>query len=127
MATQNDFSRAFPVNTAMSAFRRVSLSSNGGLGYSQATEAGVGVLQDDVLGLAYENPKVRFYGTGSVMVAVTGGPATAGATMWAAVTGYVTPIVPSPVTAGVTFGILLAPLIVTVNGTFAEVLPLPQF
>ena len=123
MATQNDFSRAFPASVPMSAWRRVSCTSTGAIAYANATDPGVGVLQEDVLGgTTYENPKVRFYGTGSVMVAVTGGVATPGNTAYTAVTGYVSAATSS---GSITFGIFLTAA--TPNGTVAEVLPALQF
>lgn len=76
MATQNDYSRSFTVQTPMSAYIRVTVSSNGSIQPS-GTEQGQGILQADVLGLSYESPKVRFYGTGSCQIAVTGNGTTA--------------------------------------------------
>lgn len=93
MATQNDFHRGFTVNTAMSAFIRVTVSSNGAIGPSGA-EQGQGVIQQDVTGISSYNEvaKVRFYGTGSVQIAVTGNGTTAitpGATLGTTLLGYV--------------------------------------
>ena len=91
MATSSDFTRGFTVNTAMSAFIRVTISSNGAIGPSGA-EQGAGVLQQDVQGLSWEVAKVRFYGTGSCQVAVTGNGTTAitpGATLGTTLLGYV--------------------------------------
>jgi hypothetical protein len=91
MATSNDFSRGFTVNTAMSAFIRVTVSLNGAIGPSGA-EQGQGVLQQDVAGNSYDVPKVRFFGTGSCQIAVTGNGTTAitpGATLGTTLLGYV--------------------------------------
>ena len=66
MATYNDFSRSFTVNAAMSAGRRVALSNNGSIGLAAAEQFGVGVLERDCTADAFENPKVRLPGTGSV-------------------------------------------------------------
>lgn len=91
MATQNDFTRGFTVNTAMSAFIRVTVSANGAIEPSGA-EQGQGVIQQDVAGNTFDVAKVRFYGTGSVQVAVTGNGTTAitpGATLGTTLLGYV--------------------------------------
>ena len=91
MATQNDFTRGFTVGTAMSAFIRVTVTANGSIIPSQA-EQGQGVLQADCLGLTYEVVKVRFYGVGSVQVAVTGNGTTAitpGVSLYTTANGYV--------------------------------------
>jgi len=90
MATQNDFTRGFTVNTAMSAFIRVTVSANGAIGPSGG-EQGQGVLQSDVQGLSFEIPKVRFNGVGSMQVAVTGNGTTAitpGASLYTTANGY---------------------------------------
>lgn len=89
MATQNDFSRAFTVSTAMSAFLRVSVSGDGSLRVA-GTEFGIGILQEDVLGAAYETPKVRFPQAASSMIQVTGATAvTPGASLYTVAGGYV--------------------------------------
>lgn len=89
MATQNDFSRSFGVNAALSGFRRVMVSNNGSVGYADNLTLGVGVLQQDVTNNSYYTPAVRFYSTGTYMCAVTAVPVTIGDTVYAAVTGYV--------------------------------------
>lgn len=119
MATQNDFSRSFQVNAAMSAFLRVSVSSNGKIGLA-GTEAGIGVLQEDCTSNSYENPKVRFYGTGSFKCAATGAPGTAGNYMFAVVTGQVAPTAATPYAV---IGRLLESY--TVNGSIVEIVPIP--
>lgn len=120
MATQNDFTRSFQVNAAMSAGLRVSVSSNGKIGLAGASEPGVGVLQEDCTANAYENPKVRFYGTGSVVVVGTGAPATAGNLMFAVVTGQVAPT--QAATPQWVVGRLLESY--TVNGSKVEIVPI---
>lgn len=119
MATQNDFTRSFAVNAAMSAGLRVSVSSNGKIGLASSTEPGVGVLQEDCTAESYENPKVRFYGTGSVVCVGTGAPATAGNLVFAAVTGQIVPT--AAVTPVWVIGRLLESY--TVNGSKVEVVP----
>lgn len=89
MATTNDFTRSFGVNAAMSAWRRVAVSSNGKVGYASNAEVGVGVLQQDVAGNSYETPQVRFNTTGTQMVAVTAVPVTIGDTVYAGANGQV--------------------------------------
>lgn len=91
MATQNDFTRGFTVNTAMSAFIRVTVSANGAIGAS-GIEQGQGILQQDVAGNSYDVPKVRFYGVGTMQVAVTGNSTialTPGASLYTTAGGYV--------------------------------------
>jgi hypothetical protein len=120
MSTQNDFSRSFKVNAAMSAGLRVAVSSNGYIGLAGRTDPGVGVLQEDCTSAAYENPKVRFWGTGSVGVIGTGAPATAGDLMFAVVTGQVAPTQAS--TPQWVVGRLLESY--TVNGSRVEIAPI---
>ena len=91
MATQNDFTRGFTVFTAMSAYIRVTVSSNGSI-QASGLEQGQGVLQQDVQGLSWEVAKVRFYGVGSMQVAVTGNGTTAitvGCSLYTTANGYV--------------------------------------
>jgi len=89
MATQNDFSRSFTVNAAMSAFARVAISSNGSIGLAGAGVVGVGVLQEDTTANSYENPKVRLYGAGTCRIAVTAVPVTIGDVMFCVTNGLV--------------------------------------
>ena len=91
MATQNDFSRSYSVNAAMSAFVRVAVSSNGRIGPAGLGVVGVGMLQEDTTAGTYENPKVRFYGTGSARAAVTGCPITASAVLFCLANGLAGP------------------------------------
>jgi hypothetical protein len=124
MATYNDFTRSFQVNAAISAGSRVALSHNGSIGVAGDRVLGIGVIDRDCSAAAYENPKVRFYGTGSVGVAVTGGPATAGDKMYCLATGQVGPT-SAAAGNGIQFGILLQSYSAGDNGTIAEVLPVP--
>lgn len=121
MSTQNDFTRAFGLNAAMSAGTRVAVSSNGKLDVAGAGKAGVGVLQQDGTTNSYDNPKVRFWGTGSVGILATGAPATAGNLMFAVVTGMVAPT--QAATPYAAIGYLLESY--TVNGSKVEVAPVP--
>lgn len=118
MSTQNDFSRSFKVNAAMSAGLRVAVSSNGRIGLA-GRDAGIGVLQEDTTSAEYENPKVRFWGTGSVGIIGTGAPATAGDLMFAVVTGQVAPT--QATTPYAIVGRLLESY--TVNGSKVEIVP----
>lgn len=118
MATQNDFSRSFPVNSAMSHGYRVSVSSNGAIGLSTATDYGVGVLQQDAQGASFESPKVRFYYTGSsdiAVTAVTAYPITPGSIVFLAAGGMVAQ------TGSLTFGVALESPVE--NGDLIEVVP----
>lgn len=119
MATQNDFTRGFTVNTAMSAFVRVTVSANGAIGPSGG-EQGNGVIQQDVSGAVYDIGKVRFFGTGSIQVAVTGNGSVAitpGATLGTTANGY---LCVSPYTLA--FGVALQGS-GTNTGAVIEVLP----
>ena len=119
MATQNDFFRSFPVNSAMSANRRVAVDVNGAIGYAGATALGVGILQEDVAGNAYETPSVRLFGTGTVKVA-TGALVTCADSLILAANGLVTP--KGAVTNGVTFGTALTSA--SASGQLIEAVPL---
>ena len=122
MAVQHDFSRSFQVNAAMSAGRVVAISNNGKIGLAAINTRGVGVLQEDTTAEAYENPKVRLYGTGTVRVAVTGTPLTAGDTLYTVTNGLVAGTNGSIGTAQI-FGTLLETTGASANGTLAEALP----
>lgn len=119
MATQNDFSRTFPVNAAMSANRLVAVSSNGSIGLNPIDVPGIGVLQTDVTAGAYENAVVRLFGTGTVRVAVTGAPGTCGNTLYAVTNGLVA--VTNATVNGQKVGIALESF--TTNGVVIEMLP----
>lgn len=72
MATTNDFTRGFQTNTALSAFFRVSISTNGYLsGYAGQSNYGVGILLQDLQGQSWEVAKVRLIGTGTQLCSVT--------------------------------------------------------
>lgn len=102
MATQNDFTRSFGVNAAMSAFSRVVVSPNGKISLADVNRRGDGIIQEDVQGAVWENPAVRFWGTGSAQVLTTGGPVTPGDTMFtAAEAGFARP---GSVTGSLTMG-----------------------
>lgn len=124
MGTYNDFSRSFQVNAAMSAGARVALSSNGKIGLAGDRVLGLGVLERDTSANAYENPKVRFFGTGSALVAVTGGPATVGDKVYCLANGQVGPT-SAAAGNGIQFGLLLESYAAADNGSIAEVLPIP--
>lgn len=92
MATQNDFVRAFNnPPAALSAFSRVDVNSDGAIILADASVRGIGVLQTDVQGESWENPDVRFWGTGSVQILGTAGPITPGDTLYTAAGGRVAP------------------------------------
>lgn len=121
MATTNDFTRSFGVNAALSAFRRVAVSSNGSIGYADDGVLGVGVLQQDVTNDSFYTPQVRFFSLGTYMCAVTAVPVTIGDTVYAAVTGYVSTTGRSTIFA-LTAGRSLTTA--TVNGSWIEVAPI---
>lgn len=123
MSTQNDFTRSFGVNAAMSAGLRVSVSSNGKIGLAGRTDPGVGVLQQDCTNDTWQTPKVRFWGTGSVGVIATGAPGTAGDLVFAVVTGQVA--VTQATTPYFVVGRLLESY--TVNGSKVEIVPVGPF
>lgn len=87
MATQNNDTRTFQANAAMSAYRLVAISSNGGVGLNPATKAGDGVLQEDVKDGDAKGAVVRMPGAGSFKVAITGA-VTAGNLLFAEASGY---------------------------------------
>jgi hypothetical protein len=90
MASQNDLTRSFQVNAAMSRGFVVALSPNGKLSLALCDSGtAIGVVQEDATANSYENPKVRLFGAGTVMVAVTGVPLTAGDVMVVVTGGYV--------------------------------------
>ena len=121
MASQNNFSRSFTVNAAMSAGSVVALSSNASIGLNAINQPGIGVLQDDCTANSYENPKVRLYGTGTSKVSVTGTPLTAGDTLYTVTNGQVAGT--NGATGGQKFGILLETTGASANGQLFEALP----
>jgi hypothetical protein len=124
MSSQNNFSDSYRVNAAMSRGRVVALSSNAKIDLAGCDETrAIGVLQEDVSAEAYENAPVRFLGTGSVMVAVTGTPLTAGDTMVLVTSGFVSVTNGRAGDTGVKIGILKESAAVGSNGQLREVIP----
>lgn len=122
MSTQQDFTRSFQVASAMSRGRVVKCDTNGKadlLGCD--ANGGVGVLQRDTTANAYENPKVRLIGAGTVMVSVTGCPLTAGDLMVCVTSGQVSVTNGRTGNSSVKFGILLESAGPTCNGELREV------
>jgi hypothetical protein len=90
MSVQKDFTGSWQVNAAMSRGFVVAFSPNGKLSLALCDSAtSIGVIQEDTTANSYENPKVRLWGAGTVMVAVTGCPLTAGDVMVVVTGGYV--------------------------------------
>lgn len=123
MATQNDFTRSFGVNAAMSAFSRVVVSPNSKISLADLNTRGLGVLQEDVSNDTWQNPAVRFWGTGSCQVLATGGSITPGDTLFTAVEpGYVQP------SAAVTGALTMGRAVTGLPGSVSGVLEMaPQF
>jgi hypothetical protein len=121
MATQNNQTRSFPVNAAMSAYRVVAVSSNGSIGLAAVDVRGVGILQEDTTANSYERPCVRLYGTGTFRVAVTGTPLTAGNAMVVVTNGQVSVTNGLVGNTGVVIGILLESAALGTNGSIREV------
>ena len=121
MATQNNETRSFAVNAAMSAYRVVAVSSNGSIDLAAVDRRGVGILQEDTTANSYERPNVRLYGTGTFRVAVTGTPLTAGNTMVVVTNGFVSVTNGLVGNTGVIIGILLESAAASTNGSIREV------
>lgn len=120
MATQQDLTRSFETNTAMSRGRVVALSNNGKITLAACDSAiAIGVLQVDTTANAYENPKVRLFGAGTVLVSVTGCPLTAGDVMVVVTSGQVSVTNARTGDTGVEFGVLLESA--ATNGDLKEV------
>lgn len=120
MSTQQDFTRSFQTNTAMSRGRVVALSNNGKITLAACDSAIViGTLAVDTTAEAYENPKVRLLGAGTVMVSVTGCPLTAGDVMVVCTSGQVSATNARTGDTGVEFGVLLENA--ATNGELKEV------
>ena len=127
MSSQNNFSDSYQVNAAMSRGRVVALSSNGKIGLAACDETrAIGVLQEDVTDGAFENAPVRFLGTGSVMVAVTGVPLTAGDVVVLVTNGFVSVTNGRAGDTGVRIGVLKESAAVGTNGQLREVIPQVQ-
>ena len=120
MSTQNNFSRSFQANAAMSRGRVVRVSANGYLDLAVVDAAAhVGVLQEDITSSAYENANVRLWGSGTCMIAVTGVPLTAGNVMVVCTNGYVSVTNGLAGNSGVKVGVLLENA--ATNGELKEV------
>ena len=116
MATSHDNSRTFPSNAAMSQNRLVVLSSNGGVDLAGDDVAGIGILtRDTVEGDTY-GAVVRLPGAGTMPVAITATPVTAGDLLYAAATGYAAP------TGSVSLGLRAAENSAT-DGSVIEAVP----
>ena len=89
MATANNLTRTFPVTVAMSKGTVVQLHTDGNIRPNPINQFGIGVLLDDCTANAYENPAVRLWGAGTIPVAVTGTPLTAGNLVYAVTNGQV--------------------------------------
>lgn len=89
MATQYFGNRTYLANLAMSAFRGVVLSNNGGVTYSGASAAIDGFVQIDAASGDYV--PVRFFGAGAgtFKAALTAAPVTVGDTLYAGALGRV--------------------------------------
>jgi hypothetical protein len=122
MSTQQDFTRSFEVNAAMSRGRVVACSPNGKISLAACDDAkSIGVLQVDTTANSYENPKVRLWGAGTAMVAVTGTPLTASDVMVLVTDGYVSVTNGKTGDSGVEIGILLESAAAGTNGQLREV------
>ena len=78
MATQNNFTRSFRPNVAMSAFTRVVVSPNGYISIAPVDVLGIGTVVEDCTANTYETVTVRLWGTGTFRAILTGLSATAG-------------------------------------------------
>lgn len=119
MATQNDYYRSFPVNAAMSANRRVAMSTNGSIGYADGSTLGIGILQNDVTSSSYEVGTVRLFGTGTAAVGISA-ITTVADTLICTASGLVCP--KGSVTNGITFGRALTAA--SNSGELIEAVPL---
>jgi hypothetical protein len=88
MATANYGPRAFLANQAISAFRAVVISNNGGVTYAGSGQIPDGYAQIDVASADYVPVRAHFDG-GTQKGVLTASPITIGDTVYAAVTGYV--------------------------------------
>lgn len=120
MSSQQDLTRSFQVNAAMSAGRVVAVSNNGYIGLAACDSAiAIGVLQVDTTANAYENPRVRLLGAGTVLVSVTGCPLTTGDVMVVVTSGQVSVTNGRTGDTGVELGVLLENA--ATNGELKEV------
>jgi len=127
MSTQNTFTRSFQVNSAMSAFYRVTVSTNGKIGLAGVDVLGIGILQEDCTSNSYENPSVRLWGGGTFKCAITGSSVTAGDTL-VAVTGGLAALTNGLVgNSGVIVGMSLETATgASINGTIIEAALTPR-
>lgn len=117
MSTQNDSTRTFAASAACTQYRRVALGSDGTVSHADNTEAGIGIVQNDVSGASDPNGAVvRLPGTGSHLIAITASPVTAGDLLYAAADGYAAP-------TGTVALALLAGENTATNGTVIEAIP----
>ena len=122
MSTQNDFTRSFRPTTAMSRGRVVKCDTSGQIDLLGCdANGGIGVLMKDTTSNSFENPPVRLIGAGTVMVAVTGCPLTAGDLMVCVTSGQVSVTNGRTGNTSVKFGILLESAGPTENGNLKEV------
>ena len=91
MATVYNGPGTHVANLAVSAFRFVILSNNGGVTYAGTSNVPDGTTQID--GASGDYIPVRYFGAGigTMKVAVTGAPVTVGDTLYAAALGRVAP------------------------------------
>lgn len=88
MATQFDSVGSFIANTALSAFRGVVVSSNGGITYAGASDIPIGFVQIDTA--SGDAAPVKFFaGPGTQKCAITAAPVTPGNTVYAGALGHV--------------------------------------
>lgn len=88
MATANFGPRAYLANAAISAFRAVVLSNNGGVGLATNSVAPDGFAQIDVASGDYASVRAHIDG-GTQKGVLTAAPVTAGDLLYAGATGYV--------------------------------------
>ena len=88
MATLNEGNGSFVANLAVSAFRGVALSSNGGITYSGDSAAPIGFTTEDAASGDYVS--VRFFNSaGTQKCEITGVPVTVADTLYAGALGRV--------------------------------------
>jgi len=88
MATANFGPRAYLANSAISAFRAVVLSNNGGVGLAGNGQVPDGFAQVDVAADGYASVR-HFFDGGTQKGVITASPVTVGDTLYAGATGYV--------------------------------------
>lgn len=115
MATLNQSSGTFLANTALSAYRGVVLSSNGGVTYSGASAIPLGFTQADAASGDYVEVKF-FFGDGTQKAELTAQPVTVADTLYAGALGRMS------TTGTITVG--LSRTTSTGNGSVIEFIPL---